>query len=206
LRRAVSHRRVPEGDALQRNEGNHGKIFRCSAGGGTPARRISTITTVRPHDDRYHAHGRVPGRRLTVIGRLALPAGSGRRADALADLGYAALAFDLHGGCYLGRADAGPVHAGRRHDLRLHALAAQYSPTANAAASGTNTMTASLRAAIYTVTSSVSPDTTTRRSKSSPRSSTRSASPITDSSTSSPRPTSTGAEGFGETSAAGLTP
>ncbi|MFD8674842.1 dienelactone hydrolase family protein [Streptomyces seoulensis] len=58
---------------------------------------------------------------LTMSGHLALPAGTGRgpavllgpegmglsdverrRADALAELGYVALAFDLHGGRYLG--------------------------------------------------------------------------------------------------------
>ena len=58
-----------------------------------------------------------PADGLTMIGHLALPAGAGRRpavlvgpegpglsdverrrADALAELGYVALAFDLHGG------------------------------------------------------------------------------------------------------------
>ncbi|TDP88895.1 dienelactone hydrolase family protein [Labedaea rhizosphaerae] len=62
-----------------------------------------------------------PADGLTMIGHLALPAGvdrrpavlvgpegmglsdvERRRADALADLGYVALAFDLHGGRYLG--------------------------------------------------------------------------------------------------------
>ncbi|MBM7774552.1 dienelactone hydrolase [Actinokineospora baliensis] len=61
-----------------------------------------------------------PADGLTMVGYLALPAGSGRgpavllgpegvglsdverrRADALAELGYVALAFDLHGGRYL---------------------------------------------------------------------------------------------------------
>ncbi|MEV5319038.1 dienelactone hydrolase family protein [Streptomyces sp. NPDC052687] len=61
-----------------------------------------------------------PADGLTMIGHLALPAGAGRRpavllgpegmglsdverrrADALAELGYVALAFDLHGGRYL---------------------------------------------------------------------------------------------------------
>ncbi|MER8013157.1 dienelactone hydrolase family protein [Streptomyces griseoluteus] len=62
-----------------------------------------------------------PADGLTMSGHLALPAGAGRRpavlvgpegmglsdverrrADALAELGYVALAFDLHGGRYLG--------------------------------------------------------------------------------------------------------
>ncbi|MFI0723068.1 dienelactone hydrolase family protein [Streptomyces sp. NPDC021224] len=62
-----------------------------------------------------------PADGLTMTGHLALPAGTGRRpavligpegmglsdverrrADALAELGYVALAFDLHGGRYLG--------------------------------------------------------------------------------------------------------
>ncbi|NIH84782.1 dienelactone hydrolase family protein [Amycolatopsis granulosa] len=61
-----------------------------------------------------------PADGLTMIGHLALPAGTGRRpavlvgpegpglsdverrrADALAELGYVALAFDIHGGRYL---------------------------------------------------------------------------------------------------------
>jgi dienelactone hydrolase len=61
-----------------------------------------------------------PADGLTMVGHLALPAGAGRRpavllgpegmglsdverrrADALAELGYVALAFDLHGGRYL---------------------------------------------------------------------------------------------------------
>ncbi len=61
-----------------------------------------------------------PADNLTMIGHLALPAGAGRRpavligpegvglsdverhrAEALAELGYVALAFDLHGGRYL---------------------------------------------------------------------------------------------------------
>ncbi|MFE7188794.1 dienelactone hydrolase family protein [Kitasatospora sp. NPDC057541] len=69
---------------------------------------MATITT---HTVRYPADG------LTMIGHLALPSGTGRRpavllgpegpglndvyrhrADALAELGYVALAFDLHGG------------------------------------------------------------------------------------------------------------
>ncbi|MFC8897772.1 dienelactone hydrolase family protein [Streptomyces cinereoruber] len=69
---------------------------------------ITTRTVAYPADD------------LTMIGHLALPAGTGlrpavligpegmglgdverRRADALAELGYVALAFDLHGGRYL---------------------------------------------------------------------------------------------------------
>ncbi|MGW3562215.1 dienelactone hydrolase family protein, partial [Streptomyces sp. NPDC000963] len=70
---------------------------------------ITTRTVSYPADD------------LTMVGHLALPAGAGRRpavlvgpegtglgdverrrADALAELGYVALAFDLHGGRYLG--------------------------------------------------------------------------------------------------------
>ncbi|MFE8941630.1 dienelactone hydrolase family protein [Streptomyces sp. NPDC007872] len=70
---------------------------------------ITTRTVSYPADD------------LTMAGHLALPAGAGRRpavlvgpegtglgdverrrADALAELGYVALAFDLHGGRYLG--------------------------------------------------------------------------------------------------------
>ncbi|PZT71759.1 MULTISPECIES: dienelactone hydrolase family protein [unclassified Streptomyces] len=62
-----------------------------------------------------------PADQLTMSGHLALPAGAGRRpavligpegmglgdvergrAEALAELGYVALAFDLHGGRYLG--------------------------------------------------------------------------------------------------------
>jgi len=62
-----------------------------------------------------------PADSLTMIGHLALPAGverrpavligpeglglsdvERRRADALAELGYVALAFDIHGGRYLG--------------------------------------------------------------------------------------------------------
>jgi dienelactone hydrolase len=69
---------------------------------------ISTRTVEYPADD------------LTMVGHLALPAGAGRRpavlvgpegmglsdverrrAEALAGLGYVALAFDLHGGRYL---------------------------------------------------------------------------------------------------------
>ncbi|MGW1229720.1 dienelactone hydrolase family protein [Streptomyces sp. NPDC002530] len=65
-----------------------------------------------------------PADGLTMIGHLALPAGAGlrpavllgpegmglsdverRRADALAELGYVALAFDLHGGRYLSDPD-----------------------------------------------------------------------------------------------------
>ncbi|MEU9067991.1 dienelactone hydrolase family protein [Streptomyces sp. NPDC048306] len=72
-----------------------------------------TTTTTRTVE--YPADG------LTMIGHLALPADAGRRpavllgpegmglsdverrrADALAELGYVALAFDLHGGRYLG--------------------------------------------------------------------------------------------------------
>ncbi|MFF9361784.1 dienelactone hydrolase family protein [Streptomyces griseoluteus] len=71
--------------------------------------RITTRTVEYPADG------------LTMSGHLALPAGAGRRpavlvgpegmglsdverrrADALAELGYVALAFDLHGGRYLG--------------------------------------------------------------------------------------------------------
>ncbi|MFE2011261.1 dienelactone hydrolase family protein [Streptomyces sp. NPDC059491] len=74
---------------------------------------MTTMTTTRTVE--YAADG------LTMIGHLALPAGVGRRpavllgpegtglsdverrrADALAELGYVALAFDLHGGRYLG--------------------------------------------------------------------------------------------------------
>ena len=73
---------------------------------------MTTVTTRRVE---YPADG------LTMIGHLALPAGTGsrpavllgpegpglsdverRRADTLAELGYVALAFDLHGGRYLG--------------------------------------------------------------------------------------------------------
>ncbi|MFD6358299.1 dienelactone hydrolase family protein [Streptomyces roseolus] len=69
---------------------------------------VTTRTVAYPADD------------LTMIGHLALPAGAGRRpavlvgpegtglsdverrrAEALAELGYVALAFDLHGGRYL---------------------------------------------------------------------------------------------------------
>ncbi|MFJ3141305.1 dienelactone hydrolase family protein [Streptomyces halstedii] len=69
------------------------------------------MTTVTTHTVEYPADG------LTMVGHLALPAGVGprpavligpegtglndyqrRRADALAELGYVALAFDLHGG------------------------------------------------------------------------------------------------------------
>lgn len=72
-----------------------------------------TTTTTRTVE--YPADG------LTMVGHLALPAGTDRRpavllgpegtglsdverrrADALAELGYVALAFDLHGGRYLG--------------------------------------------------------------------------------------------------------
>ncbi|WP_411574600.1 dienelactone hydrolase family protein [Streptomyces fradiae] len=71
-------------------------------------------TTITARTVEYPADG------LTMVGHLALPAGAGprpavllgpegmglgdverRRADALAELGYAALAFDLHGGRYL---------------------------------------------------------------------------------------------------------
>ncbi|MEU3189396.1 dienelactone hydrolase family protein [Streptomyces sp. NPDC006992] len=69
------------------------------------------MTTISTREVEYPADG------LTMIGHLALPAGTGRRpgvlvgpegpglndfqrrrADALAELGYVALAFDLHGG------------------------------------------------------------------------------------------------------------
>ncbi|MGW5678698.1 dienelactone hydrolase family protein [Streptomyces sp. NPDC003860] len=72
------------------------------------------MTTVTTRTVEYQADG------LTMIGHLALPAGADRRpavligpeglglsdverrrADALAESGYAALAFDLHGGRYL---------------------------------------------------------------------------------------------------------
>lgn len=72
------------------------------------------MTTVTTHPVEYPADG------LTMVGHLALPAGSDRRpavligpeglglsdverrrADALAESGYVALAFDLHGGRYL---------------------------------------------------------------------------------------------------------
>lgn len=75
----------------------------------------SHMTTVTTRTVAYPADG------LTMIGHLALPAGAGRRpavligpegvglgdverrrAEALAELGYVALAFDLHGGRYLG--------------------------------------------------------------------------------------------------------
>ena len=73
------------------------------------------MTTITTRTVEYPADG------LTMIGHLALPAGvdrrpavllgpegtglsdvERRRADALAELGYVALAFDLHGGRYLG--------------------------------------------------------------------------------------------------------
>ncbi|MER8115857.1 dienelactone hydrolase family protein [Streptomyces sp. NPDC094031] len=72
------------------------------------------MTTMTTRTVAYPADG------LTMVGHLALPAGVGRgpavllgpegmglsdverrRADALAELGYVALAFDLHGGRYL---------------------------------------------------------------------------------------------------------
>ncbi|MFI8197165.1 dienelactone hydrolase family protein [Streptomyces sp. NPDC085942] len=72
------------------------------------------MTTITTRTVEYPADG------LPMIGHLALPAGTGRRpavlvgpegmglsdverrrADALAELGYVALAFDLHGGRYL---------------------------------------------------------------------------------------------------------
>ncbi|CAM5264266.1 hypothetical protein SXANM310S_02729 [Streptomyces xanthochromogenes] len=92
-----------------------------SAGGRTrpdPARRSlqsSPMTRITTRTVEYPADG------VTMIGHLALPAGvdrrpavlvgpegmglsdvERRRADALAELGYVALAFDLHGGRYLG--------------------------------------------------------------------------------------------------------
>ncbi|WP_445283479.1 dienelactone hydrolase family protein [Streptomyces sp. DSM 118148] len=76
------------------------------------------MTRVTRREVEYQADG------LTMIGHLALPAGVGRRpavllgpegiglsdvergrADALAGLGYVVLAFDLHGGRYLGDPD-----------------------------------------------------------------------------------------------------
>ncbi|WP_329203751.1 dienelactone hydrolase family protein [Streptomyces sp. NBC_01435] len=73
------------------------------------------MTTITTRTVEYPADG------LTMIGHLALPAGANRRpavllgpegtglsdverrrVDALAELGYVALAFDLHGGRYLG--------------------------------------------------------------------------------------------------------
>ncbi|MFD9572820.1 dienelactone hydrolase family protein [Streptomyces sp. NPDC059982] len=75
---------------------------------------MTTTTTITTRTVAY------PADALTMIGHLALPAGAGRRpgvligpegmglsdverrrADALAELGYVALAFDLHGGRYL---------------------------------------------------------------------------------------------------------
>ncbi|MFF0698513.1 dienelactone hydrolase family protein [Streptomyces tendae] len=72
------------------------------------------MTTIATRTVEYPADG------LTMIGHLALPAGDGRRpvvligpegmglsnverrrADTLAELGYVALAFDLHGGRYM---------------------------------------------------------------------------------------------------------
>ncbi len=80
--------------------------------GALPSGLMTTITT---HTVEYPADG------LTMLGHLALPAGvdrrpavllgpegtglsdvERRRAEALAELGYVALAFDLHGGRYLG--------------------------------------------------------------------------------------------------------
>ncbi|MFI8361126.1 dienelactone hydrolase family protein [Streptomyces sp. NPDC085612] len=80
------------------------------------------MTTVTTRAVEYPADG------LTMTGHLALPAGTGRRpavligpegmglgpverrrAEALAELGYVALAFDLHGGRYL--ADPGEMLA-----------------------------------------------------------------------------------------------
>lgn len=77
------------------------------------------MTTVTTHTVAY------PADDLTMRGHLALPAGTGRRpavligpegmglgdverrrAEALAELGYVALAFDLHGGRYLDDPDA----------------------------------------------------------------------------------------------------
>jgi dienelactone hydrolase len=73
------------------------------------------MTTITTRTVEYPADG------LTMVGHLALPGGTGPRpavlvgpegmglshvecgrADALAELGYVALAFDLHGGRYLG--------------------------------------------------------------------------------------------------------
>ncbi|WP_406135091.1 dienelactone hydrolase family protein [Streptomyces sp. NBC_01089] len=73
------------------------------------------MTTIMARTVEYPADG------LTMLGYLALPAGTGlrpavllgpegtglsdverRRADTLAELGYVALAFDIHGGRYLG--------------------------------------------------------------------------------------------------------
>ncbi|WUH90980.1 dienelactone hydrolase family protein [Streptomyces sp. NBC_00433] len=72
------------------------------------------MTTVTTHTVEYAADG------LTMVGHLALPAGSGRRpavlvgpegpglndfqrrrADALAELGYVAMAFDINGGRWM---------------------------------------------------------------------------------------------------------
>jgi hypothetical protein len=72
------------------------------------------MTTITTRTVEYPADG------LTMIGHLAVPGGSGRRgavligpegpglsdverrrADALAELGYVALAFDIHGGRWL---------------------------------------------------------------------------------------------------------
>jgi dienelactone hydrolase len=76
---------------------------------------MTAMTAMTTRTVEYPADG------LTMIGHLALPAGvdrrpavllgpegmglsdvERRRADALAELGYVALAFDLHGGRYLG--------------------------------------------------------------------------------------------------------
>src|SRR5262249_3460230 len=89
----------------------------CSASGRTTVRPGWTIATVRLMTTITRRTVEYPADGLTMVGHLALPAGVGRRpavligpegpglndfqrgrADALAELGYVALAFDLHGG------------------------------------------------------------------------------------------------------------
>jgi dienelactone hydrolase len=85
---------------------------------GATLTTVSRMTTITTRTVEYPADG------LTMAGHLAVPAGAGRRpavllgpegtglgdvdrrrAEALAELGYVALAFDLHGGRYLADPD-----------------------------------------------------------------------------------------------------